>query len=580
MSGFHFSIIAFTLAILPIFNGVHIQGNDLVIGGQATINTRGGETLRVRVQPGTSSPVLVEISKDTIVSIIDGPIAADNYNWWHIRTLDETVDGWSVESADGIQTLIPVTSQRLATYTQSPGDLIAYVNSDEDGHLLRIVNSDGTNLRVFPNDQIHVLALSNCIKFAPDGSTLAFVSSADGNNILRLLDLNNSSILPIANNVSSFAWSLNGEQIAYIPSNANEIWVRNFSLQTDTLVIQSEPNAQISRLSWSPDGEYFAYYRTDTDATFRFVIQKTDGSILFEHDAPQTFDWSPDGTRIVFVMSGSSVPETSILYTSNVDGSNLQKLYGDEFFAARFPKWSPDGRWIAFLRSSTTARDQATWLISPNAPDDAHPLPNGDFGRPEDWSPDSASIVLIGEGFSMWTTSLDGHSVGLGQAVCADWQPIRAIPQVDDIPIAALAQLPPGYAEIIRSVETLYEQRGEIYTTYDLAKGVAEIAQGTANKIETFCTLATSLNVLFPGNTSLEDAEYTCTWTELGIRTLAVAKSTATVASRTSVLLALVPVLLEPEKYVDPWLDPINDFAWSLPITCLLFPDFYLCDRE
>jgi Tol biopolymer transport system component len=57
-------------------------------------------------------------------------------------------------------------------------------------------------------------------------------------------------------------------------------------------------------------------------------------------------EFSPDGTKIVFVSNRSGSDE---IYTCNADGSNLLQL--TSLGAARtpeHPRWSPDGRKIAF----------------------------------------------------------------------------------------------------------------------------------------------------------------------------------------------------------------------------------------
>lgn len=57
--------------------------------------------------------------------------------------------------------------------------------------------------------------------------------------------------------------------------------------------------------------------------------------------------WSPDGRRIAFVRSTiTAAKETSDVFVVNVNGSGLRRLVPD----AEFVDWSPDGRRIAFVR--------------------------------------------------------------------------------------------------------------------------------------------------------------------------------------------------------------------------------------
>ncbi len=82
-------------------------GPTLRVGGQATVRTTEGDTLRVRSGPGTSFIVTRSVEPGTVVTLLDGPTSAAGFTWWNVR-LPDGATGWVVEFADGEQTLIPV----------------------------------------------------------------------------------------------------------------------------------------------------------------------------------------------------------------------------------------------------------------------------------------------------------------------------------------------------------------------------------------------------------------------------------------------------------------------------------------
>ena len=59
-----------------------------------------GDNVRVRVAPGLGADVLTQLRAGTVLQILEGPVSADGYTWWHIRTNDHAVDGWAVEGAE------------------------------------------------------------------------------------------------------------------------------------------------------------------------------------------------------------------------------------------------------------------------------------------------------------------------------------------------------------------------------------------------------------------------------------------------------------------------------------------------
>ena len=166
--------------------------------------------------------------------------------------------------------------------------------------------------------------------------------------------------------------------------------------------------------AWSPDGETMAcesYGVDDPDRNGIYTIRTSDGGDLTRitsnpggGDIPG--DYSPDGTRIVFVRSQDDVPVG--IYISNVDGSGLRQLtppdmiLDDSGFGGR---WSPDGNRILFVARTAEDHHKAIWTVDadggvpeqlPITPACGGPNadPNAYGCYSPSWSPDGEQIVF------------------------------------------------------------------------------------------------------------------------------------------------------------------------------------------
>lgn len=102
---------------------------------------------------------------------------------------------------------------------------------------------------------------------------------------------------------------------------------------------------------WSPDGTQMVF-ASDRDGNFEIYIRHADGSeqrLTYNTSADIHPSWSPDGTRILFSSNRSGSYYQA--YTMNPDGSNVQPV-GVVNNNVLYPRFSPDGNRIAFMRAS------------------------------------------------------------------------------------------------------------------------------------------------------------------------------------------------------------------------------------
>lgn len=214
------------------------------------------------------------------------------------------------------------------------------------------INADGTGARQLTHDQLGVLDPA----WSPDGRSIAFtrllghdhsevfVADADGHHARQL------TIAPpgLDRYDSQPTWSPDGKQIGFLSSaNGGEIDI----VRVDGRGRREVAGVDASGLRWSPDGRDFAYSVDDpaSDAGGRLVmVMPADGSADGHTIAKGTEpDWSPDGTRVVFVHvepCGDNCDPVSSLHVVSSDGTNEQTVPGTDGLYA--PHYSPDGRFV------------------------------------------------------------------------------------------------------------------------------------------------------------------------------------------------------------------------------------------
>jgi dipeptidyl aminopeptidase/acylaminoacyl peptidase len=115
----------------------------------------------------------------------------------------------------------------------------------------------------------------------------------------------------------------------------------------------------------------------------------------------------PDGTRVVYVLTEVDVADDRYVRTLHLwDGAGTRRFThgpGDTL-----PRWSPDGRWLAFLRKGTEdgARSQLhVMAVDGGEPQRRTDLPLGVTDLV--WSPDSAQVVVVAPAYVPAVADLD-----------------------------------------------------------------------------------------------------------------------------------------------------------------------------
>jgi len=178
------------------------------------------------------------------------------------------------------------------------------------------------------------------------------------------------------------------------------------------------------RASFSPDGTQVAFYwNGETGDNYDIYVKVIGASELRRLTTDPAVDWgpawSPDGRRIAFVRSsrpGSVVPGT-IHLVSPLGGPD-RKL-SDVLVRAATLSWSPDGRWIAAARAgppSGTTPDEQSICLLPVEGGEPRPLTRAQPGGVDlapALSPDGRSLAYAACATSLFLPC-DVYVVGLG----------------------------------------------------------------------------------------------------------------------------------------------------------------------
>jgi Tol biopolymer transport system component len=269
--------------------------------------------------------------------------------------------------------------------------------------------------------------------WSPDGKTIAFTLSQVGApSQLAVLEVATGQVQILASGLYDYGpvvWAPDGSAILYVtnssqdPSGKAKIYRFDWLANTSTPLIDT-PGYQ-TLPSYSPDGAYIAFDHVDGGQQ---EVVLTDGARAWTLAQGGSPAWSPAGDKIAFIRRADG--QTHI-YTATLDGETIQQITSGDS-NNYFPRWSPDGRLLAFLSSTGTNGKPHLFIFNTetgsqrqlSGPLSAVPNPA--------WSPDGRLIAFIGIYHDIWKSAFvveveSGQTFQItvtGQADSPIWSPV------------------------------------------------------------------------------------------------------------------------------------------------------------
>jgi Tol biopolymer transport system component len=247
------------------------------------------------------------------------------------------------------------------------GKKIAFTSNREGRTALYVMNSDGSEQRKVLNDIQEQL-----ISWSPDGLSFAFSRKDLEHTDLYLANADGGNIVRLANDAAGPQWSPDGRSIVFVQDRDGYMQLYAIDLESKALMRLSNSQEKEMLHSFSPDGKHILFNRSrNRNVVLKDIwVMDSDGGNPRLLAAPPNNDefiyprFSPDGRQIAFQRFDLSVRVWDI-WIMNADGGAQTRL---TFAGGGWPSWSPDGKRIAFFSQRRTGNSEIYVMdVSPTA---------------------------------------------------------------------------------------------------------------------------------------------------------------------------------------------------------------------
>lgn len=193
---------------------------------------------------------------------------------------------------------------------------------------------------------------------SPDGSRIAFVEAVQqpaGDYRLQIATIGIDGtgyrqVSAAGETGRNPRWAHDGSLLAFPMTSDDDTYVDDLVFSADAEGaaehhVLDGPRDRVESLTWAPDGTAITY-ESWRAGLWTVSLDGLEYHQLTSED-DQDADWSPDGARLAFVRTIGTERRICILEVASSRTSCIASGW------ATNPRWSPDGKWLAYLLDDT-----------------------------------------------------------------------------------------------------------------------------------------------------------------------------------------------------------------------------------